>query len=83
MAVRNGFPRPVVGMLLTFYGLSVVGLLGWFAYYVANTDFASNTGVVPEQRCAGAVADGGTFGGRCSVIGTAGVALQPRVLRCR
>ncbi len=52
MAVRNGFPRPVVGMLLTFYGLSVVGLLGWFAYYVANTDFASNTGVVPEQLSA-------------------------------
>ncbi len=30
-------------MLLALYGLSVVSLLGWFAY------FASNTGVVLEQ----------------------------------
>jgi hypothetical protein len=41
--VRNGFPRTVVGVLLALYGLSVLGLLGWFAY------FASNTGVVLEQ----------------------------------
>ena len=41
--MRNGFPRPVVGVLLALYGLSVVSLLGWFAY------FASNTGVVLEQ----------------------------------
>ena len=44
--MRNGFPRPVVGVLLALYGLSVVGLLGWFAY------FASNTGVVLEQLSA-------------------------------
>jgi hypothetical protein len=44
--VRNGFPRPVLIVLLALWGLSVVGLLAWFAY------FASRTGVVPEQLSA-------------------------------
>jgi hypothetical protein len=46
VAVRDGLPRPVVVLLLALWGLSVLGLLAWFAY------FASRTGLVPEQLSA-------------------------------
>lgn len=37
--MRDGFPRPVVSLLVTLFLVSLVALLGWFAYFASDATF--------------------------------------------
>src|SRR5215212_4407586 len=42
--MQDGFPRPVVLVLVLLFAVSLLGLLGWLAYFVSDAVFLGRPG---------------------------------------